>query len=625
MQINLLSPLQKILLVIISGLLIFILAVTVTLVSFQIMYVGRIYPGVHVGDVDLSGQTSADAAMILAQYYSYPQTGQLLLTYNENMWPVSPAQIGLHVDAEYNARKAFLVGRTGLPWTRLYIQFGSWFQGINLSPILIFDENTAEGYLRGIAEQIDRPTIEAAIEINGTEVTSHAGQIGRKLDIAAALTYLQIQTQTLSDGEIPLVVYESPPLMMSVDDEANLTRRILSAPLLIKVPGQLKDTFGPWAFAPEDLAGMLIFEVVPTPEGTSYQIGLSEERFSNFLREVAPDLVQDAENARFIFNDDTGELELLQPSMMGQSLDIDATIEAIRQTILAGEHSATIDMSYISPDVTDDFSAKDLGITELVSSHTSYFYGSDSARRQNISTAAERFHGLLIPPGATFSMSDVLGDISLDSGYAEAWIIYGDRTIKGVGGGVCQVSTTLFRTVFFGGYPIFERYSHSYRVYYYEQTYGGGHDSKWAGLDATVYVPIVDFKFSNDSENWLLMETYVGNSYLTWKFYSTSDGRKVDWDTSGLTSKQDPPDPKYIENGDLAKNVIKQVDWAVEGADVTVTRTVLRDGDVLHDDIFTTHYSPWAAVCEYGPKTQGMPPKNPDPDNPCKPDKVKEE
>ena len=144
-----------------------------------------------------------------------------------------------------------------------------------------------------------------------------------------------------------------------------------------------------------------------------------------------------------------------------------------------------------------------------------------------------------------------LGDVSLDKGYAEAWIIFGDRTIKGVGGGVCQVSTTLFRTVFFGGYPIIERHPHAYRVYYYEQTYGGGNNSEWAGLDATVYVPLVDFKFKNDSENWLLMETYVGDNYLNWKFYSTSDGRTVEWETTGLTNIQDPPDPLYQENDAL--------------------------------------------------------------------------
>ena len=215
-------------------------------------------------------------------------------------------------------------------------------------------------------------------------------------------------------------------------------------------------------------------------------------------------------------------------------------------------------------------------------------------------------------------MAEVLGDVSLDTGYEEAWIIYGDRTIKGVGGGVCQVSTTLFRTVFFSGFPVVERHPHAYRVYYYEQTYSG-HDSRLAGLDATVYVPLVDFKFTNDTPYWLLMETYMGDNWLQWKFYSTSDGRSVDWESSGLRNKQEPPDPIYQENPSLAKGEIKQVDWAVEGADVSVSRYVYRDGRLILEDSFGTHYEPWRAVCEYGPGTKGMPPKRINASNPCKP------
>ena len=105
------------------------------------------------------------------------------------------------------------------------------------------------------------------------------------------------------------------------------------------------------------------------------------------------------------------------------------------------------------------------------------------------------------------------------------------------------------------------------------------------------------------------METYVNRSAqtLTWKFYSTADGRTVDWDTTGLQNKESPPDPLYQENPDLSKGQIKQVDWAVEGAEVTVTRQVLRGEAVLHQDRFTTYYRPWRAVFEYGPGTEGIP------------------
>ncbi|MDO9130979.1 MAG: VanW family protein, partial [Anaerolineales bacterium] len=268
-----------------------------------------------------------------------------------------------------------------------------------------------------------------------------------------------------------------------------------------------------------------------------------------------------------------------------------------------GEHDIPLELTYIQPAVGNDATAQSLGITGLVSEQATYFRGSSSERIQNIQTASARFRGLLVAPGQTFSMAEALGDISLENGFQEALIISNGRTIKGVGGGVCQVSTTLFRTAFFGGYPIVERHAHAYRVGYYEQT-AYGYDKYLAGLDATVYVPLVDFKFTNDTPYWLLMETYPGASRLTWKFYSTSDGRTVDVSPSGPRDVVPAPEPLFQENSDLEPGEIKQVDWSAEGANVTVTRLVQRAGQVLSNDTFTTHYKAWQAVCEYGPGTE---------------------
>jgi vancomycin resistance protein YoaR len=289
---------------------------------------------------------------------------------------------------------------------------------------------------------------------------------------------------------------------------------------------------------------------------------------------------------------------------IGRVVDVEASINAINEALLRGEHNVPLQIVEDLPAVTDNATGEQLGITELVSAQTSYFYGSSSERIQNITTAASRYHGLLIPPGETFSMGDALGDVSLDNGFAEALIIYGGRTIKGVGGGVCQVSTTLFRTVFFGGYPVVERHSHAYRVSYYEQTASGSVDNNLAGLDATVYFPLVDFKFTNDTPYWILMETYVGSSSLTWKFYSTSDGRNVTYEASGPLNIVHAPDPLFEENDELYKNQIKQVDWAANGADVVITRTVWRNGQIYFNDQFNTHFEPWQAVCQYGPGTE---------------------
>jgi vancomycin resistance protein YoaR len=287
-------------------------------------------------------------------------------------------------------------------------------------------------------------------------------------------------------------------------------------------------------------------------------------------------------------------------------VDVPATVNAINEALLRGEHTVPLVVKEDQPKISSATTGAELGITQLIAEQTSYFYGSSAERIQNIQAASASFHGVLVAPGETFSMGQTMGDVSLENGFAEAMIIYGGRTIKGVGGGVCQVSTTLFRTVFNAGFPIMERYSHAYRVSYYEQTASGSVDPRLAGLDATVYFPLVDFKFKNDTPYWILMETYVNPSArtLTWKLYSTSDGRTVSWDTTGPVNVKSAPSPLYEENPELSKNEMKQVDWAANGADVTVTRTVWKDGAVYFQDQITTHYEPWQAICQYGPDSK---------------------
>lgn len=576
------------------------------LVGYNLYFAGRVFPGVSVGGVDLSGLSTEQAAVQLSQHLTYQLSGKVGLKDGDRMWVAAPSQVGLFLNPNASAVQALNWGRRGGFATRIKEQFQAWYRGTNLPTLLVYDERIGQGYLNQLASQINRPSVEASLSINGLEVVVQPGQIGRTLDIPTTLADLRSQVQSMQDGIVPLTIIESSPAILDVSQHAEIARRILSEPLKIQIPEWQEGDPGPWTFAPEEVAQMLVIERISSPQGDSYQVGLDSESLRPILMEAAPALSRTPENAKFIFNDDTRELEVIQPAVIGRTLLIDETIKAINENVREGNHEISVDFDYTLPAVTDDATAESLGITELVSEHTSYFYGSSGSRIQNIATASSRFHGVLVPPGATFSMADVLGDVSLDNGYAEALIIFGDRTIKGVGGGVCQVSTTLFRTVFFGGFPIVERHPHAYRVSYYELRADGSVNPRYAGLDATVFVPVVDFKFTNDTSDWLLMETYVNQSArtLTWKFYSTSDGRTVDWDTTGPKDIVEPPEPLYQENPDLAKGEIRQVDWEADGADVTVTRTVYRDGQVYLSDQIYTHYLSWRAVYDYGPGTK---------------------
>ncbi len=603
------NPALQVLAAFTGGVLLFLGALVVWTLGYQLVYAGRIFPGVSVAGVDLSGMSPADAALTLNQRLAFPYSGQILLRDGERIWAASPAELGMVFDASASAQSAYKLGRSDGLFGAFGDQLDARRIGSEADAVIIFDQNVAYAYLQRLSAEIDQPPIEATFDIQGTEVVAQPGQMGRYLNVDSTLIALSMQLETFRDGEVHLFVDEAPPQLLDVSAQADVARQILSAPLRLSLPGanEFQDP-GPWVFDVATVANMLVVQKTASDNGSNYEVTFEAGVLHGILTNIAAEVDRPAENARFIFNDETRQLEVLRPSVTGRVVDIEASKTFIHDQILAGAHDIPVQVIQDTPAVVESATAAELGITELVHSETSYFYGSSPERIQNIQTAALAFHGVLIAPGETFSMGSVLGDISLENGYAEALIIYGGRTIKGVGGGVCQVSTTLFRTAFFAGFPIAERHSHAYRVYYYEQSASGGREASLVGLDATVYIPLVDFKFTNDTPNWLLMETYpdAGSRKLTWKFYSTSDGRSVDWTTTGPQNIVPAPEPLFVETDELELGEIRQVDWDAEGADVSVERTVFRGGDILFNDVFNTHYEPWQAVCEYGPGTEDV-------------------
>lgn len=563
----------------------------VYLLGARLFYVGKALPGVHAAGIDLSGMTEEQITEALGQALTYPESGLIVLRDGEQVWTLRPSNLGVLIDVPAMSRQALAVGRQGTLAAQLQEQIDTWHQGHPIDPIVLFDYWVGSIYLQGIASEIDRPTIEAELTVKGTDVVANPGQIGRRLNIEATLDALNEAVTRFHDADLTLIIEDTPPLVLDASEQAAVAREILTQPLTLTA-----EDAGPWILDPPDLANMMRFNLLQANDQASYLVALDSSALTNVLELLAPSLERDPENARFIFNDETGELDHLTPAVIGRALDVPTTIDAINHDLRTGLHEIPLSYSLYDPAVTDDATADSLGIHEPVSVVSTYFSGSSSERIQNIKTASGAFHGLLVAPGETLSMADILGDISLDNGYAEALIIYGDRTIKGVGGGVCQVSTTLFRAAFFGGFPIVERHPHAYRVGYYER----GPGSPGTGLDATVFVPIVDFKFTNDTPNWLLLETYVYGNQLLWKFYSSSDGRTVEWSRQ-ISNKVEAPKPLYKKNPDLKKNEIKQVDYEADGMVVVVYRTVTRSGETLYQDTIKTRYLPWQAIFEYGP------------------------
>ena len=584
------------------GLLLAILILSAVILKYERDYADKIHPGVTVAGVDLSGLTLGQAVVNLNANLTYGRLGQLNFSNGQDNWVYTPDDLGFSYDPVEVAKAAFDIGRGKGTMVNLGEQLKARNQGIDITPSIVYNQAKAYNVIQGLAAQTDIPLVEPNISLDNTTVNVITGQAGRTVDVQATLRNIEPFLLLQQSGNVPMVIKEQTPLSVNVEDTAQLAETILSQAFTVN-PADDTAGQGPWTIEPEALASLLTIEQKSIEGNRTYALTLNRPALVAYISSIAPALQNDPVNARMMFNDDTRQLELIANAVAGGSVDIEKSVDSILEKLQNGEHQAILVMQMVEPAVKDTSTAAELGITELVAETTSYYYGSAAARIQNIRAAAANFHGVMVGPGEVFSMAEYLTDISLDNGYAEAPIIVGDQTVDGIGGGICQVSTTVFRNAFYGGFPIVERHPHAYRVGYYEQQSNGWVDNSLAGLDATVYVPLVDFKFRNDTPYWLLMETYPTDTSLTWKFYSTSDGREVDWWTTGITDVVTPPDPIYREDPDLPSGTIKQVDWPVNGATVEVYRTVTVNGTVTLQDTIRTNYVAWPAGYTYGPGT----------------------
>ncbi len=244
----------------------------------------------------------------------------------------------------------------------------------------------------------------------------------------------------------------------------------------------------------------------------------------------------------------------------------------------------------VKPDVTLS-EANNFGIEQKIGEGKSDFTHSTAERIHNITLATSKFNGVLILKDKEFSFNQTVGDISVNTGYQQAYIIKSGRTVLGDGGGVCQVSTTFFRAALNTGLIITERHAHDYRVGYYENDSG-------PGFDATVFDPSADLKIRNDTPGAILIQTEIdkNNNLLYFRLYGKKDGREVEISPVTVYDQQPPLPAKYQDDPTIKKGVTKQVDFPAWGAKAKFNYKITRNRQVIFEQTFFSNYHPWQAV-----------------------------
>ncbi len=579
------------------GLSVLLLVTAVTAV--QLRFANRVFYGVQVQGVDLSELTLDQAAARL-EHELTPYPGPTIMLHDSfegasQTWNVSAADLGVQVDARATARQAYQLGRHADPIQALREQWTLLRQSAQVTPTLKFGAAQAAYSIDRIARAIDRPVRDASISLRDLEVIATPSQVGRRTDIDATWAAVQQQLLTRQDGIVQVVVHEIEPTIAAVDEVAEQARQLLSAPLTIAYAGDEAAGEPPqsWAIDQSELARWISFVPQTGEEGqVTFEMTVAEEPVRAYAENLATSLARSSRDARLDFDAANGQVSVLAPSQAGRSLEVSATISSVLSAVTAGSHTVDLPVQIVKPAV-DMHAIDQMGIKELVASGTTTFKGSSAARVANIVRGTKEFVGVVIPPDGEFSFNQVVGDVSAANGYEDSLVIAGDRTAVGVGGGICQVSTTAFRAAFWGGFPIVERWAHGYVVSWYGEP----------GMDATIYTPNVDFRFKNDSGAFLLIKPDLNleKGTLTFNFYGTTPNRTVERVGPEISNVRKPEPPLIQEDSSLQPGQRKQVDWAVDGRDVVVKRIIKQDGQVLREDKFVSKYQPWRAVFLVGP------------------------
>lgn len=548
--------------------------------AWQFWHANRIYTGVSVGGVPVGGLTRAAAVQRLqSDLYSYPLP-PVVVDYQGKQWPLQTTRARAEADMVAAVNQAYLAGRQSSLLDATATQLQAALFGKSITPPLDIASEPLRAAIQSIAATVDKAPA-AARAIGSVAVPAEDGaQVNVDVTLRDVMAALQ-RTDLHTTAVVPLTVATlAPP--PPADAEVTMPQvAAIQQPLLLRA----EPTGLELALDPAKLSQLVVATAPLQLDAAGLRAYL--ETFAGQV-DVAP------RDARLEFDPGTGAVTVIQTSHPGRKLDVDATVDGIQSALDAGSMQAPLALTEVAPSV-DSNRVAEMGIRELVASSSTYFGGSSASRVRNIKVAAEKFEGVVVPPDGVFSFNDVVRDVSSANGFEDGLVIWGDRTAVGVGGGVCQVSTTVFRTAYEGGFPIVSRTNHGYVVDWYGDP----------GMDATIFTPYVDFRFRNDTGAYLLLDPVVdsANGVMTFNFYGTAPNRTVTVSKPEIKDVKAPEPAQYVVDESLAAGEKKQVDWEKDGMNVTVTRTIIEDG-TTRTDTLTSNYEPWRAVYLVGPGTE---------------------
>lgn len=601
------------------GLVALVACVAITLAAFTVLYKDKIYPKTYIGAINFGGKSIDQAKAILTDRANRIPTESIIRVDGENQATLSLTEAGLTYNTTDTLNHLLATGRSKDLRQSLVQLVKSLVSSNRIIATFTFDETKFDEVVARVINQVNTPAKDAGVLLqedgkltlssatNGRAITSKEliGAIKTGLgtfDYSVAVTSQTINPN-VADQQVSYAITQTQEFLNRAPFviTAGRTQITVDQPKLFSwLTYQLK----PNADIPEltvptattsPLLTTWIFHTKAYDPSKSLVAIVDPLRVGDFVTSVANTVNKDAVNA--VLGAKEGKVVAIKPHQDGSKLNGEQSVASIiahvTSPVSLPNQTITLTSETVFATIQESTIEK-LGLKEQIGRGETRFTGSPDNRVHNITVGANFLNGAIVPKDQEFSTIKTLGKIDGTTGYLPELVIKGDRTIPEFGGGLCQVSTTLFRATLNAGLPITARTNHSYRVGYYEPP---------VGLDATIFQnPDVDFKFKNDTPGYILIQSRVEGKKITFELYGTKDGRVSTVSDPIVTDITAPPPEIRTDTDTLPKGEVKQIEKPHDGATAVVHYSVSRDGQEIYKKTFRSRYVPWTARFLVGTK-----------------------
>jgi vancomycin resistance protein YoaR len=547
------------------------------------IYYNQVHHGIKVAGQDLGGLSRDEVTAALTTFVDETREQPITLTSGDESWEVLPDDVGTTIDVPAAVSIAMDLTRDGNAFVDLGRRIKLYFSGRDIPLQGAIDDAKMDELLDGLATELDQQPTNARMVISDNQITVAEGEPGSAVDKDALRVQLKALLFTLHTTElqIPMVVIEPDIGAVDVSPALGEANTMISSDLVLTY-GDLS-----WTLTPKEIASYMDL-TYKTVDGVSTLVPcLSVSKMRAFFDSLEGSVDTPGVNATM---DSDGQTVWVVPGVDGQGLDRESTADALTDAALkAAGRAAEVALMIVEPDLTTA-EVEAMGIKDLLASYATTPYTGSTNRQHNVRLGTSLCSGVLMAPGDIFNTDERLGRRDAAHGWLTAPGIVGYGEMEDVyGGGICQVSTTLFNAVFEAGLEIVERYNHSIFINHYPE-----------GRDATVTGGGKNMRFKNDTGHYIFI--WGESTGIVTKFYvwGVSDGRTVTSTFSGFYGFTGHG-TETIHNAALAPGTRNVTFSGQTGKSSTVTRTITWPDGTTKTEDFVSRYPSIPTMVEVGP------------------------